>query len=506
MVCETSKQDSNKVGLYLAMEANCVLPNPATFFTREPNTFDSFGATYTKVARNPFNPSRQNKKGGTSDLDVKGGWNEDVTLNNMPFLLQGAFFAVAHTKTSQVNTSVDEDLAYVVASSAGFAVGDILMVDGYTTAANNGIKHVTAVAAGLLTVSEVLVEEAADPSQTITKVGHRAAAGDAALTVVGGLACITFAALDPSTLGLAAAEWVFVGGDLAATQFATVKPFYGRIHSIDAANKKIYFDKTTATIVADAGAAKTLDLYFGFYFKNEEDEDLIVNTMYVAERPLGKDADGTQGDNMGHFMVNTLKWNSPLSNKVTVDVAGVGLNYAVTTGAEGLISKQAGNVIMKALGEDPLNTSVNVFRMRFAITDPDVLNGSPLFARATEWNSTINNNVTASKGQGSLGGFDFNVGQFDVSISVTAYFQYVTAITTIKDNTDCTFDAIYAMNNAGIVHDYPLLSTGGGELTIAQNQPIMMPLTGDAAESEFGHTAMIGFFPYLPDVAMPVIA
>lgn len=506
MVCDTSKQDSNKVGLFLTKNVDCALPVPATFETREPNTFDSFGAAYTKVTRAPFNPSRQNKKGGTSDLDVTGGWNEDVTQNNMPSLMSGLFFAAPHVKSSQTNVAINADEEFVVASEAGFADGDIILASGMTISTNNGPKHITATAAGLLTVSEAITAEDAAATKSVMRVGRQFAAGEASLSVIGGMAALTLTTTDPSTLDLDPAEWVFVGGDLAAAQFGAVKPFYARINSIDAANKIIYFDKTTSTIVADNGAAKTVEIYFGFYFKNEEDEDLIVSTMYTAERPLGNDGDGTQSDSISNFMINTLKWNSPLSNKVTVDIAGIGLGYKTRTGADGLISKEAGNVVTKALGEDPFNTSVNVYRMRFAISDPTVLNGTPLFARATEWTGSYSNNVTASKGQGSLGGFDFNVGQFDVSISVTAYFQYVAAITTIEENTDCTFDAIYAANNAGIIHDYPLLSTGGGQLTIAQNQPIMMPLTGDASESEFGHTAMIAFFPYLPTAAMPSLA
>lgn len=504
------KQDSNQVGLYMSLEVASddgpVLAANPVFETREPNTYGSFGGSYKKVARKPFNASRQNQKGTTSDLDTAGDWNEDVTQNNLNTLLQGFFFAAMRRKALQSVTAITTpDDEYTVADSSGFPANSILFASGFNNSANNGAKHVTNSAAGVITVAEVLAPEvvAAGAAKSVTRVGERCTAGDCHIAVVGNLAVLTFVALDPSTLGLIPGEWMFVGGDLAVTQFASVKPGYGRVNSVDAANKKIYMDKFTSVIgAADVGAAKTIELYFGFLFKNEDDTDLIVKSTFTCERPLGQDDDGTQSENISKFVLSSLKWNSPLSNKVTIDITGVGLNYDQRTGAEGLLSKQVGAIVNKAFGEEAFNTSTNVYRLRLSLIDPDTLYPTALFARCTEWTATINNNVTASKSQGTLGGFDTTVGQFDVALTMTAYFTTVAAIQAIKDNLDCTFDAIYAKKNAGIIHDYPLVSPGGGALTIAQNQPIMMPLTNDASESPFGHTALVNFFPYLPSVAM----
>lgn len=501
------KQDSDQVGLYLAREVNGDLPAPAVFYTREPNSFDKFGGDYKKVARSPFNPSRQNQKGTTSDLDTSGGWNEDVTQNNLFDLLEGFFFAAMRRKPTQAvsaNIAAADD-KYTAADVTGFPVGSILFAHGFAHNGNNGAKHVTANAAGAVTVSEALVDEVVGvgDNKTITRVGARFAPGDAKLALVDNLFSLTFTAFVPASLGLIPGEWVFLGGDLAATQFATVKPGYARVSSIDNANKVIYFDKFTSAIAAaDAGAGKAIELYYGFLVKNEDDENLIVKSTFTAERPLGKDADGTQGDNLQQFVLNQMKWNSPLSNKPTIDVGGIGLAYHVRKGVDGLLAKQPGNSIVKALGEEAYNTSLNVYRVRLSIVDPTTLSPTPLFARCTEWSLTINNGVSAAKAQGTLGGFDTTVGRFAVTAAVTAYFTTVAAIDAIANNYDCTFDAIYAKRNAGIIVDLPLIAAGGGELTVAQNQPIMMPLANEAAESPFGHTALINFFPYLPSVAM----
>jgi hypothetical protein len=116
---------------------------------------------------------------------------------------------------------------------------------------------------------------------------------------------------------------------------------------------------------------------------------------------------------------------------------------------------------------------------------------------------TINNNVSSAKAQGVLGGFDATAGNFDVDGEFTAYFSTVEAIHAVRCNWDMTFDALYAKANAGVFMDVPLIGLGGGRLDVEMDAAIMIPVETAAAESPFGHTAMIGWFDYLPDAAMP---
>src|SRR5579885_3201547 len=100
------KQDSNFVGLFMAREESLkVLPDTPVFYTREPNSFTDFGAEYAKVTRSPFNASRQRKKGTNSDIDVSGGLNEDVTMNNMVRDMEAFLFANARTKGDEAVTA-----------------------------------------------------------------------------------------------------------------------------------------------------------------------------------------------------------------------------------------------------------------------------------------------------------------------------------------------------------------------------------------------------------------
>jgi hypothetical protein len=505
MVAE--KQDANLVGFYKIREATLgQVPATGNWQTREPNSFDDLGADYTKVARKPFSPSRQRKKGNTTDLDADGGYNEDLTQNNMQTELEEFFFAHQRIQAYQGNiAAVAASDDYTVASSAGFMAGHVVLVKGFADPANNGVKVLDLITDGThISTGDPLVDEAAAVQQTVEVVGFQFTAGDVSIDLVGGLAVLTSATpIDMNDFGVIPGQWVFLGGDLAAETFANIEPFYARVFDISDDGAVMRFDKTTQPVVTDAGAAKTIRMYFGPVIRNEEDPDLITRFSATIERTLGRDDDGVQSEYLTGAVASELKWNSPQANLVNLDLKYIAQKANTRVGADGPLSARASNVRLPALGEEAFNTSSNLYRIRMAMVDPATLNPSPFFARVTEWNGTFNNNVSSAKAQGVLGGFDTVVGNFDVEIEVTAYFTTVEAIHAVKCNWDSTFDAIYAKANAGVYIDVPLLSLGGGRLKIEQDAAIMLPLKNPAAESSFGHTALVGWFTYLPDVAMP---
>lgn len=506
MVAE--KQDANLVGFYKKREATLgVVPATGAWQTREPNSFDDLGADYTKQARRPFSPSRQRKKGSTTDLDVDGGYNEDLTQNNMQSELEEFFFAELREQPSQQNVAaVAASDDYTVASSAGMMVGHIVLAKGFDNTANNGIHVLDGITdATHVSTADALVDEAADTTKTLTVVGFEFTSGDVDIAVVGGKAVLTSIAIDMNDFGIIPGQWVFIGGAVAddANSFADVDPLYARVYSISADGSEMSFDKTTQPVVTDAGTGKSIRIWFGSVVRNEDDPDLIVRFSSVIERTLGRDDDGVQSEYLTGSVANELSWNSPQAGLVNLDLSYVGQRAGTRAGVDGPLSARASNTRLPALGEAAFNTASDVYRLRMAMIDPATLNPNPLFARVTEWAGKFNNNVSAAKGQGVLGGFDTITGNFDVDLEVTAYFTTIDAIHAVKCNWDVTFDAIYAKANAGVYMDIPLLSLGGGRLEIEQDAAIMLPLENAAAESEFGHTALIGWFDYLPDTAMP---
>jgi hypothetical protein len=112
------------------------------------------------------------------------------------------------------------------------------------------------------------------------------------------------------------------------------------------------------------------------------------------------------------------------------------------------------------------------------------------------------NNVTVDKAQGTLGGFDTTAGMFEVGGKAKAYFTTVAAIAAIRNNSDVTFDAIYAKGNRAIALDIPLIQLGGGRANVEMDKAITLPLDMEAAQHPFGHTALVSFFSYVPTVGM----
>lgn len=88
------KVDSNVTGLRYQEETSIGVANTGNpWLALEPNTYDDFGGEFTTVARNPINAGRQRQKGVLVDLDAAGGFQNDMTQDNLQDILQGFMFA-----------------------------------------------------------------------------------------------------------------------------------------------------------------------------------------------------------------------------------------------------------------------------------------------------------------------------------------------------------------------------------------------------------------------------
>jgi hypothetical protein len=497
------KIDSNSTGLRIAEEQSLkVLPVTPVWYPAEPNSYKDFGGQLSTVARSPINASRQRKKGTITGLDASGGFNQDLTQNNSLRLFQGVMFADAREKATTASIKADPIVitgvtATTITAASGldaFKVGDLVLCSGFGVAANNGLKKVTAVAAGVLTFAAMSVEAAPPATAKVELAGHEFAAADITVVMVGGLPRLTSAAFDLSTIGFVPGEWVYVGGDAAANQLATGTGF-ARINAI--ATTYIEFDKTDWTAVDDAGAGKSLRLFYGFVIKNESNPALIKRRTYQLERELGSDGDGTMSEYLVGACANEMTLDVKQEDKITTDFSFVALDNEQRTGLQGL---KAGTRPTLVSGEC-FNTSSDFSRIKLAKVDAANANPTELFAFCTELQLNIKNNVSPNKAIGTLGAFDTSAGTFEVGGKITAYFSDVTAVQAVRNNADITIDIAVVKLNAGMVFDVPLISLGDGRLSVEKDKAIQLPLEVNAAESKFNHTFLINVFPYLPTIA-----
>lgn len=507
-----NKIDSNVTGLRYAEETTVIgtLPGSAVWYPLEPNGYNDFGGQISTVARNPINPSRQRKKGVTTDLDASGGFGQDLTQNNLTRLLQGFFFADRREKpttlplnSSQVVISGVDGTTEDYEAAAGldvFSAGDLVLASGFTQSGNNGLKTVSAASATALTVDQDIVTETPTASAYLQQVGFEFGSAEVDMDASGQ----TFPRLvrasgtkDFTDFGLVAGEWVFIGGDGATEAFATAaNNGFARVRAVDA--EYIEFDKSGSTLVDETGTGLTVRIFFGHVIKNENTSNLIKRRSYQIERTLGEDDDGTMSEYLVGAVPNELSLQIRQADKVTADLSFVATNNEQRDGDTGVKSGTRPSLV-----EAPaFNTSSDFSRIKMHLVQTDgTTNPTALFAFLTELTLTINNNVTPNKAVAVLGAFDVTAGQFTVAGSVTAYFANIAAVQAVRNNSDVTLDFALVKDNAGMVFDVPLIALGEGRLNVEQDQPITLPLSIDGAEGSNNHTLLFNEFPYLPDLA-----
>lgn len=588
--CTTNKIDSNIVGLsYSEEECLGLLPTAPVWTPMEPNSFADFGGSVTTVARNPLNPSRQRKKGVITDLDASGGFNTDITQENLQDLLQGFLFADARSKGEWPVSAVDGTDGYTVtaqgataaavsAGGSGYAVGDVLVVQdgttgvgsptrlrvttvgaagavtavvvaqagswstnptnpvgvnsesgsgrgatftltlaagaglgagdllfgrGFTNTQNNGFRVVTAVVAGEV-VAGTMVDEVPNANARLFRVGHQFDADDLEVSAVpGGFPQITSAAVDFRTLGIIPGEWIHIGGDAPGTAFTEAENNgFKRVRAVN--EKSLVLDKSDQDMTSENGVGLTVQVFLGKVIKNESARSLIKRRSYQLERTLGSldGLDPPQSEYLIGAVANELVLNLSTAAIATADVSFVGIDMEQRTQAQGL---KAGTRV-PLVESDAYNTTSDFVRIKLA----EVVDGEsapdPLFAYASEMTLTVNNNVTPNKAIGVLGAFDTTAGTFAVSGSITAYFASILATRAVRNNADITLDYVAVKDNAGFAIDVPLIALGDGRATVEVDQPIMLPLTSEAAtgakiDPALDYTLLFAFFPYLPNLA-----
>lgn len=515
----TNKIDSNVVGLAYAEEASYgVLPGAseadAVWFPLDPNEYSDFGGEVQTVRRNPINASRQLRKGVVTDLDASGGIQQDLTQDNLTRLMQGFMFADTRerpgnaplngsTGASTVTvTNIDgtaNEIDLDTGDGAQFTVGDLLRTSGFVNAGNNqNILEVTSISTDNLAVD---VTDLVDESYTVGKletVGHQYPSGDLSLALTGNTLTLDSVA-GFAAQNYAVGEWIFIGGDDAGDRFDSVIG-YARIEAV-AANS-LTLKEPTFTPGNDAGAGKTVRVFTGVYLRNEKDPALIKRRTYNLERTLGDDGSGTQSEYLTGSVANEFTFNITAADKLMVDLSFVSKENQLRDGATGV---KAGNRDAAIDTGSAFNTSSDVFQQRLFIHG-DAPTPASLFAFVMEGTLAINNNATGNKAIGQLGNFEVTVGDFEVSGELEVYFATVAAVSAVKNNSDVGYNIILAKENAGIVHDIPLLSLGGGRVTVEKDEPIMLPLEKMGAENDNGYTLASTYFSYLPNAAMPTVA
>jgi hypothetical protein len=506
-------QDGNLTGLFIAEEETLgVLPDAPVWYEREPNSYSDFGGAFAMTTRKPITHDRQHGKGDVSDNNPTAGFQEDLTPLNMRRPMQAFLYADAREKpsTQPLNgvaapiTAVD-GVGEQYEAAAGldrFLVGHLVQPFGFADAENNAFNRVTVVAAGALTVAAGVVADAA-PAATagLEAVGFQFPAGDVALTMPAGRVLLSSTAGGVLDLDLNLGEWIGVGGDNAATRFATNAPFYGRISGYT--DTTIEFDKTTGVQLADAGAGQTLQIFFGTVIRNEDDCTLIKGRSYTLERQYGCGADA-ESDGVRGWSPNQITVTIPTPGadaKITVELTGIATSSFERLGAgdaEPVLTADAAAVVRGALNEPCFKPGLDVYQHKLAVIDELTLNPAPLVAFNSEGTLVINNNLGGNKAIETFGNASVNVGEFAVTGSLNSYWTSVEATRRVRQGADLTWHLILTKRNSAVIFDIASLGLGNARATVEANTPVKLPLDTAAGKGKFGYTLLTTFLRYVP--------
>lgn len=518
-MAQVSKIDSNVTALRYAIEAsNGVLPGSPIWKYLEPNSYGDLGGNVTTVARNTINDGRQRKKGVVTDVEASANFEVDLTQASHDDLFRGFMYAAYREKAAIVNATAATEISDVATATDTYTVitpqgstfndGDLMFASGFTNAGNNGLKNVASSTATTVVVSENLTDEAAPPLDAkMEMVGFEF--GTAEIDIDADtytLPRIVRAAgvKDMTDFGINPGEFIFVGGDLTAEKFVTAaNNGFARVRSVAA--DYIEIDKASAALVDETGTGLTIRLFFGKALKNEI-AGTIARETYQLERTLGAPDDSLSSELQSEYVIgaipNEITFQIPAADKLITEMSFMGKDHETRSGSTGV---KAGTRPTLVSG-DAFNTSSDITRVRMSTVSSSDEFVAELFAFVMEASFTIRNNNTRNQAVGTVGAFEHTAGTFEVGGEITAYFNNVSALASIRANSDVTFDIIMAKNNAGIVFDLPLITLSGGLAQLEINEPIKLPISHEAAEatdivSTYNHTLMIVTFAYLPTAA-----
>jgi len=513
-----SKIDSNVVYTLVAPEQSIgVFPVGATWKKLDLSSYSDAGSSYETATRNVMSGDRRGRKGKQSSKTVNFGYNAELTsagmlqqiasflygVPNEKFTSRSEFFGTSLTTLPNLGVTAVSDTSITLSAAPAansLAAGDIIvLLDGKNDRVPLVVKSI---AAAVITVEKLdatnKIRTGTIPAKSrVVKVGIKAAADDfvLGLSADSTRATLTTTARDFTTMGLKVGEWVFVGGDAPANKFGSTAPFYARI--VDVAAKVLTFDTTTSPIVADTGAGKAITLYFGTFIT-----DGSTRTSFTHARYLGKAENGDAlVETFTGCVPNEMSINASEAEFVTLDLAYLGLDHKPQQITQEAFNATYANVVQPDEDAEAYHTATDIYRQRLAV-DKLGLSTSAITSFVQDSSLSVTNNISGDTGNGKLGAFDFSVGDFGLSGSLTAYFIGLEAVNAIRCNCTVGMDLIFAAKNTGAVVDVPAFTLGGG-IEVEANASIKIGLEQAAFKSRFGYVVSYTSFAYLPNIAMP---
>lgn len=388
-------------------------------------------------------------------LQVGGSLGFEVSKAALEDTIESAMFAnfvrQAERRNDRGTTEVTavSATAYTTTGGTAFAPNQVILAEGFTNAANNGVFVAGAGSTATNVARAGMTIEASPPTTARLKVIGFQAPTAADIQAAISPNRLTATTTNFVTLGLVPGMWVKLGTALAAdaTSFA-VQSMNGWARVSTVAAGALGLDRVPPGFVADAAAGKTLRVYTGDYVRNG------VTPIGFTIEQANLDLTPVEYQFFRGMVVNQFDLNLQAQAILTGSAQYVGMAYGTAQAAI------AGSVYEATPTGDVLNTSANVAQ---------ISEGGAVIAQnyALALTVSINNNLRGLPAIGFVGSIGVGAGRSIVSGQVTAYFDNSTLLAKVVNNTETALDFITrdAAGN-GIVVDMPRVkyTTGGAPL------------------------------------------
>ncbi len=224
------------------------------------------------------------------------------------------------------------------------------------------------------------------------------------------------------------------------------------------------------------------------------------------ERSLGYPDDSQptqiQGEYLPGSIADTLKIDMKMADIIRLELGFLSNTSTQVTGSTGLKS----GTRPALLSTDAFNSTSDVAFTRMCIVSTTDGAPTPLFAYFTDLVIDLKNNVKQNKAVSVLGAFSSTAGFFQVAATLTAYFQSVTELQAVINNSSVTVETHLVKAQQGCTIDLPLVVLGKAMAEVKINEPILIPMSADASsasniDTNLDYTMSMIYWDYLPLLA-----
>lgn len=497
---------------YLVARESTLGTAPASGWLRlqpNPGGIQGFQPEYVDVNRDPLSKFATDEKGDHVGLNANLTLVHDLNKDLADTFAEGWTRSAAKVPGDEPTTAIYRPTAFVdgagsqdsltVASDGDLADGLLVIVRGAVNSGNNGVFKLEGTSTGVA----IKVPTATFTAETVSPVGSvtaevcgvQGAAADIVMTAGGNL---TSTVLDFTTLNLVDGHRIKIGDPSLGAAFAYATSAlngWATVSGTPTANL-ITLKWHSFTPASDAGAGKTIRLYFGRLYRNVaiDHADYLEPSWHAEKEDLGVGtADAavyTYGEGLA---INTVSISMPIESKIEVTTGFVGMDVTDPVLTASRVSGPSAAYV--ALATELFDTHNDLIECRVV----NASSGSELIAEVNSCTITLNHGVTPRKQLATFGSAGPIFGKIRPSVTMEIYYERSTVPTAIRENTTCRFEAIMRNGQGGIVFDIPGCVLRGGAMTYAANAPVMVNLELPAHRDPSTNVVFaVNVMPYVP--------